>query len=209
VSDARARDAERTAATGVDAEARALVERMRAGALTWDEVALDAYLGHAPAQLALGEAVEPVPLGSDDDFVVWARGLLAWGRETAPEVVTAWALALAGDEVETRADLAADFRALERWCLERDAARFAESPQEDDDHEEPPPDDLTVVWSVLHSAAPRSPRSPARPTICCAAWAGCRARRGRRWRRSSAACAAGGASRRGSWRPSRRARACA
>jgi hypothetical protein len=122
VSDARARDAERTAGVDVEAEARALVERMRAGSITWDEVALDAYLGHAPAQLALGEAVEPVPLGTTDDVILWLRGFAAWGRDVRAKGFVAWLRAgLRADDAGWTDAVRARWAAIDRGCHTGDA----------------------------------------------------------------------------------------
>lgn len=130
MSDARLRELERRwQETGAAADEAALLrERLRAGALTWDALALEAYLGHAPAQLALDEPVEPVDFGPDDPAAptrvgpaaeaaaLWTRGLLAWGRETLARALLVRALVhpLDGAPPEWRALL----RALEEWCRE-------------------------------------------------------------------------------------------
>lgn len=68
MSDERLRELERRHREEgtVEAEAAWLVARLRAGDVARDDVALDAYLRHAPAQMALGEPPEPVVFADED-----------------------------------------------------------------------------------------------------------------------------------------------
>jgi hypothetical protein len=87
VTDERLRDLERQADSSVEARARLLVERVRAGDLAADRLLLAAYLGDEAARLAAeGERWEP-PTGGLRE---WLGGLVRFGKE--PRVRTALAL---------------------------------------------------------------------------------------------------------------------
>ncbi|MCO5165847.1 MAG: hypothetical protein M9894_05710 [Planctomycetes bacterium] len=131
MSDARRRARERASlddAGDVAARARALVERLRAGALAPARLRLAAYLGHAPARAALGLAA-PAPLS-----LAPPRGLdpppdpehaPAW---LAMRIVDHWLAEWAafGDEVPVAAALAVGRRALADLAPPPDArARMA------------------------------------------------------------------------------------
>lgn len=124
MSDTRARDAERgLAATGsVADEARAITERLRAGALRHDEVALQAYLGHAPSQLALGDVVAPVALAAEEDAILWLRGLSAFGGDVLVRALVGWLRAGAGPEAEWPQEVVEVFATVDAWCERPEAA---------------------------------------------------------------------------------------
>lgn len=85
MADERRREAERRAATGsVEDEARLLVERVRAGELTNEQLALAAYCGHEPARLASSSTAP------SSTSRAWIEGLALFG----PDVVATAACAL-------------------------------------------------------------------------------------------------------------------
>ncbi len=93
--DARLRSLERAAAGGdVEAQARQLLERVRAGTLTRERLELAAYCGDAPAREVVPATAVPVPAGPSDfpdtagdwpsvdgaPIRPWMTGLGRWGR---------------------------------------------------------------------------------------------------------------------------------
>ena len=117
MGDTRLRSLERAAAAGdVEAQARQLAERVRAGTLTRERLELAAYAGHVAAREALGGS-RLVVTGKDGDglpvdlfeggpsvhrvhFWPWVEGLERWSRMRAPVVaaVASARLAAARDE---------------------------------------------------------------------------------------------------------------
>lgn len=137
MGDERLRELERRARDEgtVEAEAAWTAARLRSGELAWDDVALDAYLGHAPAQVALGEPVAPVrfegedvpflvgDLGEsisfvDDGFNVWLRGFAAWGPDLLARALLAHACVLLDTPAAGSESIRQASAALERWCGE-------------------------------------------------------------------------------------------
>lgn len=120
MSDARGREAERAgqAWRSNDAEARRVVEQLRAGSRTWDDVVLDAYLGHAPAQFALNERVEPVVWREEDDEVVnrYLRGFAAWGAQVLAKIMLAWLRVGSGPEEARSSSVRSEQARAETWC---------------------------------------------------------------------------------------------
>lgn len=124
MSDARAREAERAVEVlgSVEAEARRIVEQLRTAARTWDDVALDAYLGHAPAQLALNERVEPVGWTGEDERSDettagrWLRGFATWGSEVQAKALLAWLRVGSGPTETWSASVRSEQARAEAWC---------------------------------------------------------------------------------------------
>jgi nucleotide-binding universal stress UspA family protein len=75
VNDRRSRELERHLGDDPQAEAELLARGLRAGELDLELLRLAAYLGHAPAQAALGDRAPRAPLGLES----FARGLEPWG----------------------------------------------------------------------------------------------------------------------------------
>lgn len=139
MSDERLRELERRHREEgtVEAEAAWLVARLRAGDVAWDDVALDAYLGHAPAQVALVEPVRPVrfegedarfrapaPWGElpiDDRFSIWLRGFAAWGPELLARALLAHAHALLDETTGRSPVVRLAVEAVNAWCRAPDA----------------------------------------------------------------------------------------
>lgn len=131
--DARLRSLERAAAAGdVEAQARQLAERVRAGKLTRERLELAAYCGEVAAETALdvqgvtlGQVLErPFPKGTVGRELAdeWANALhvqLA-ARPLAYMDLDMWILGLAGwgTDVPVRALLAVARRRLTSWMLE-------------------------------------------------------------------------------------------
>lgn len=115
MSDAERRRRERAGDGGeLEAAAALLLERVRAGELAEELLALCAYLGHAPAQLALGPAT---PVG---EFAPVAKLAGALAEERARAF---WLLAVrfACGEFASRVgsihdEVLSDLERLSRWC---------------------------------------------------------------------------------------------
>jgi hypothetical protein len=98
MSDEQRRRLERAgrASASPEDQARWLLERLRAGDLDLDRLALATHLGHAPAGAALDDADHPgLSEGrhrqqrGQDDFLAWLHGLTAWGQARTVEVAAA------------------------------------------------------------------------------------------------------------------------
>jgi hypothetical protein len=130
VADDRLRDLERRAQAGdLEAQARLLRERLRAGDLTQGRLELAAYLGHEPARVALGPTAPDEPA----DLNALAGGLQKWGPPAVLRAVAAATRSFvdqANDTPRTRESsiraALASLDALDRWvecpCAEHQQA---------------------------------------------------------------------------------------
>jgi hypothetical protein len=115
VSDADLRELERRwrATRAVEDEARYLAARLRAGELTRERLELAAWIGHAPARVALGDAA---PAGEHVDHERLARGVDPDSRVALVRDRALALRALASRTPAIAADIVVGVEALERWC---------------------------------------------------------------------------------------------
>lgn len=152
MSDERLRETQRLAALGdPDAEARALLLRLRAGALDEDRLALLAHVGHTPACRALGLADPAVP----DDLEAWVRALARWGRPVEVAAAAAAARLVLPLYEAARPDDPRPRRAVEaaEGALEDDDATSVLEDVATAARETMPHTAQRAAWSCYHAAA--------------------------------------------------------
>lgn len=125
MSDRRLRELERQVRRGAspEEEARWLLERARTGELPGERLALAAWLGHAPARLALGGHAPHAP----QELESWVRGLGRWGPEALARAALAAARCVLPCWTQRHPDArpAAALAAVEAWLEDPGPARAA------------------------------------------------------------------------------------